>query len=87
VGIDFKPLAFEMHGAVSETFTKFFKKLAHAAAEENEIPYCVFHSYWQKRLSTTLQKYNAKALHLANNNKNCSCQPMVFDERWRGRIK
>ena len=67
VGIDFKPLAFEMHGAVSETFTKFFKKLAHAAAEENDIPYCVVHSYWQKRLSTTLQKYNAKALHLANN--------------------
>jgi hypothetical protein len=23
--------------------------------------------YWQKRLSTTLQKYNAKALHLASN--------------------
>jgi hypothetical protein len=52
VGIDFKPLAMEMHGATSDIFTKFFKKLAHAAALKNEIHYCIMYSYSQKRVYT-----------------------------------
>ena len=67
VGVDFKPLALEMHGATSATFTKFLKELTSAAAKENDIPYGIMYSYWQRRISTTLQKYNAKVLQSANN--------------------
>jgi len=67
VGIDFKPLAMEMHGATSDIFMKFFRELASAIVEENDIPYCIIFSYWQRRVSTTLQKYNAKVLHHAIN--------------------
>jgi hypothetical protein len=44
---------------------KFFKKLAHAAALENEIHKLLYHAFI-KRVSTTLQKYNAKFLYHAN---------------------
>ena len=67
MGVDFMPLAFEMHGAISDSFTKFFKKLIKSAAEVNDIHYCIMFSYWQKRMSTTMQKYNAKILHLSQN--------------------
>ena len=62
VGVDFKPLAMEMFGATSDIFLKFIKTLAKDAAEINDTPYCTTFSYWQKRLSTTLQRYNAKVL-------------------------
>jgi hypothetical protein len=63
VGVDFKPLAMEMFGATSDTFLKFLKTLAKEAAEIHGIPYySTTFSYWQKRISTTLQKYNAKVL-------------------------
>jgi hypothetical protein len=62
VGVDFKPLAMEMFGATSDIFLKFIKTLAKDAAEINDTPYCTTFSYWQKRISTTLQRYNAKAL-------------------------
>ena len=65
VGVDFKPLAMEMCGAVSDTFICFFKALALAAADANDMPYCIMYAYWQKRVSTTMQKYNAKILHLS----------------------
>jgi hypothetical protein len=35
---------------------------AKEAAEINETPYSTTFSYWQKRISTTLQRYNAKVL-------------------------
>jgi hypothetical protein len=41
---------------------KFIKTLAKDVAEINDTPYCTTFSYWQKRISTTLQRYNAKAL-------------------------
>jgi hypothetical protein len=62
VGVDFKPLAMEMFGATSDIFLKFLKALAKEAAEINDTPYCTTFSYWQKRISTTLQRYNAKVL-------------------------
>ena len=62
VGVDFKPLAMEIFGATSDIFLKFLKTLAKEAAEINETPYSTTFSYWQKRISTTLQRYNAKVL-------------------------
>jgi hypothetical protein len=62
VGVDFKPLAMEMFGATSDIFLKFLKTLAKEAAEIHDIPYSTTFSYWQKRISTTLQKYNAEVL-------------------------
>ena len=58
-------MVMEMHGAISETFLKFVKKLAGAAAERHGLPYCIAFSYWQRRISTTLQKFNARVLYLA----------------------
>jgi hypothetical protein len=52
----------EMFGATSDIFLKFLKALAKEAAEINDTPYCTTFSYWQKRISTTLQRYNAKVL-------------------------
>ena len=38
----FKPLVMEMmHGAISDTFLKFIKKLASAAADTHDRPYCM----------------------------------------------
>jgi hypothetical protein len=50
VGVDFKLLAMEMFGATSHA-------LAKEAAEINDTPYCTTFSYWQKRISTTVQRY------------------------------
>jgi hypothetical protein len=65
VGIDFKPLTFEMHGATSETFIKFFKTLVKSAADVNNMHYCVMYNYWQKRISTTMQRFNAKIINMS----------------------
>ena len=65
IGVDFMPLTFEMHGQTSDTFIEFFKKLVTAAADTNNIHYCVMYNYWQKRISTTMQKYNAKIMNNA----------------------
>jgi hypothetical protein len=55
----------EIFGATSDIFLKFLKTLAKEAAEINETPYSTTFSYWQKRISTTLQRYNAKVLQQA----------------------
>mmetsp|Transcript_5106 Transcript_5106/g.8358 ORF Transcript_5106/g.8358 Transcript_5106/m.8358 type:complete len:104 (-) Transcript_5106:3054-3365(-) len=34
------------------------------AAERSRIPYGILYSYWQKRISTALQRATAKELHL-----------------------
>jgi hypothetical protein len=52
----------EMFGATSDIFLKIIKTLAKDAAEINDTPYSTTFSYWQKRISTTLQRYNAKVL-------------------------
>lgn len=64
-GINFKPIALETHGATSKLFQELFEKLVTAAARRSHIPYCILYSYWQKRMSTVLQKSNAKVLQLA----------------------
>jgi hypothetical protein len=66
-GIDFMPLTFEMLGETSDLFIKFLKKLVVCAADVNNIHYSIMFAYWQKRLSTTLQRYNAKILYMAQN--------------------
>jgi hypothetical protein len=63
--LDFMPLAVKMNGAVKDTFLKFLKKLASEAADYIGTPYCIMLSYWQCRVSTTLQKMNANILYLA----------------------
>ena len=52
----------EMFGATSDIFLKFLKTLAKDAAEINDTPYSTIFPYWQKWISTTLQRYNAKVL-------------------------
>mmetsp|Transcript_30481 Transcript_30481/g.56778 ORF Transcript_30481/g.56778 Transcript_30481/m.56778 type:complete len:134 (+) Transcript_30481:84-485(+) len=65
VGVYFKPIGAEMHGVITKNFQWLFQKLVTKAAEKSHIPYGILYSYWQKRMSTTLQKSNAKVLHLA----------------------
>ena len=65
VGVHFKPIAAEMHGVISKTFQWLLQKLVSKAAARSRIPYGILLSYWQKRISTALQKANAKVLHLA----------------------
>lgn len=65
VGIDFMPATFEMHGQASDTFLQFLKKLVRTAADVNGVHYSLMFNYWKIRLSTTLQKYNGKIMHMA----------------------
>jgi hypothetical protein len=46
-----------------------FKKLVACAADVNNIHYFIMFAYWQKHLSTTLQRYNAKIIHHMAQNK------------------
>ena len=64
IGVDFLPLSFEMLGEVSDRVITFFKKLVAAAADVTDIHYSILFNYWKKRISTTMQKYNAKILHI-----------------------
>ena len=64
-GVDFMPLTFEMLGETSDLFMKFLKKLVASASDANNIHYSIMFNYWQKRLSITMQRYNAKIFHLA----------------------
>ena len=66
VGVHFKPIAAEMHGVVSGTFQWLLQTLVTKAAERSRIPFGILYSYWQKRISTALQRANAKVLHLAD---------------------
>jgi hypothetical protein len=50
---------------VKDAFLKFLKKLASEAADYIGTPYSIMLSYWQCRVSTTLQKMNANILYLA----------------------
>ena len=45
------------------TLPKQSKKAA--AADRHDRPYCIVFSYWQRRISTVLQKFNARILYLA----------------------
>ena len=67
VGIDFKPLAFEMHGAIS---TKFFN-IAHARMKLHT---ALSYSYWQK-----CPRHYRWALHLANNKIARASQAMPWN--------
>ena len=42
----------------------FYTQLS-AAADRHDRPYCIVFSYWQRRISTVLQKFNARILYLA----------------------
>ena len=64
-GPGFVDLALELHGGViSDTFKKFFRRLATEVSENNDIFLTAlqFHIDRQKRMSTTLQRMNALIL-------------------------
>jgi DNA-binding IclR family transcriptional regulator len=44
------------------TFKKFIRRLATEISDANDVPYCIALSYWQRRMSTTLQRMNATIL-------------------------
>jgi protoheme ferro-lyase len=54
VGVDFLPLALEIHGVI--------RRLAAEISDANDVPCCIALSYWQRRMSTTLQRMNATIL-------------------------
>ena len=57
------PMAFEIYGACSKTFDEFLCSVVKIASEINSIPYSVLLSYWRRRISTTLQIYNARLIN------------------------
>jgi DNA-binding IclR family transcriptional regulator len=52
----------EIHGVTSESFKKIIRRLAIEISDANDVPYCIALSYWQRRMSTTLQRMNATTL-------------------------
>ena len=65
INSEFVPLAFEVYGAASENVNSFIKSVVSKAAERNGIPYHVLLNYWRKRISCTLQSYNAWIINQA----------------------
>ncbi len=61
----FMPMAIEIYGAVSKQVESFIGKVVERAAEVNAIPQSILLSYWKKRISTTLQHYNARLINQA----------------------
>ena len=61
----FMPWAIEIYGATSKKVESFIDKVVEKAAEINAIPHAILLSYWRKRISTTLQFYNARLINQA----------------------
>ena len=61
----FMPWAMEIYGACSKNVASFIDKVVEKAAEVNSIPQSILLSYWRKRMSTTLQYYNARLINQA----------------------
>ena len=61
----FMPMAIEIYGATSKKVESFIDKVVEKAAEINAIPHAILLSYWRKRISTTLQYYNARLINQA----------------------
>ena len=55
----------EIYGACSKNVASFIDKVVEKAAEVNSIPQSILLSYWRKRMSTTLQYYNARLINQA----------------------
>ena len=60
--INVLPVALEIHGVTSETFKKLIRRLATEISDANDVPYCIALSYWQRKMSTSLQRMNATIL-------------------------
>ncbi len=60
VGADFQGFAFESYGAASDKVFKMIHDLCLHASRISGIDYSRLTTYWKKRLSTTMQKENAK---------------------------
>ena len=60
VGAEFQGFAFESYGSVSDKVLKMIQDLCVKASAISGIPYSNLLTYWKKRISTTMQKENAK---------------------------
>ena len=58
-------MAIEIYGAASKQVESFIDEVVKKAAEVNVIPHAILLSYWRKRISTTLQFYNARLISQA----------------------
>ena len=65
INTEFMPLAFEIYGSASVSVNKLIQDLASTAAERTYTPYHVLLFYWRKRISFTLQYYNAWIINQA----------------------
>jgi len=59
INTEFMPLAFEIYGSASVSVNKLIQDLASTATERTYTP------YWRKRISFTLQYYNAWIINQA----------------------
>lgn len=83
-GLKFIPLVMEVYGKWSEKTTSFVKQLVNVIAtnEPSGPPRHVWMTYWRRRLSSVLQRYNAVTLigrymRACTNNNGVDC---LFDE-------
>jgi hypothetical protein len=80
----FKPIVMETLGKWSDTTTDFVKDLVKRAFEKDPggPPECVLLTYWRKRLSSVLQRYNAVVLlgRYARANSLSNGRDCLFDE-------
>ena len=65
INTEFMPLAFEIYGAASDSVDKLIQSLVSKASERTFVPYHVLLFYWRKRISYTLQYYNAWIINQA----------------------
>lgn len=60
--VDFKPVIWEVFGMPSDYFCDLFSLLARQISNLLKIDLSIIYSYWQKKISFTLQLYNARLL-------------------------
>ena len=60
--IDFLPLCIDTFGCPTKTTVNLVLKLVKRAAEVSQIPKHILSFYWKKRISTSIQKCNARLM-------------------------
>ena len=62
INVEFLPLIVDAFGRPSETFISFVTNLIHRASDITHIPFSLLLNYWKKRISTNIQRFNARML-------------------------
>ena len=65
INTEFMPLAFEIYGAASDSVDKLIQSFVSKASQRTFVPYHVLLFYWRKRISYTLQYFNAWIINQA----------------------